>query len=281
MGGLLLAVVHLGLMPPHTLRRQPQRTCGLRMGEFDERPLKDINKVGPSDERAAQLNELMNKLRERGSVGSSSLMGSSEAVFRPVQERQDDAIKKRAEETAQKAAAAAATEAEEEAAAWLKLSPEEQIALAMGQPLEATESETQRQQPEDGLKKTTTGIGGNWSPEVAAEVKNEKHKPKVSTWGVFDRPADISKAYGGGRKIGVGGFQESEEEKAAKAAKTAAALAAYKKSQGLDMVEQQVRSAGLEPSSSTNRTPLTAPAPYLLTRSTRTRSYLRRRRRSS
>lgn len=27
------------------------------------------------------------------------------------------------------------------------------------------------------------------------------YKPKVSTWGVFPRPADISKAYGGGRTI--------------------------------------------------------------------------------
>lgn len=27
------------------------------------------------------------------------------------------------------------------------------------------------------------------------------YKPKVSTWGVFPRPQDISKAYGGGRTI--------------------------------------------------------------------------------
>ena len=30
--------------------------------------------------------------------------------------------------------------------------------------------------------------------------------------GVFERPADISKAYGGGRKVGVGGYQPTQEE---------------------------------------------------------------------
>ena len=35
----------------------------------------------------------------------------------------------------------------------------------------------------------------------------------LRSWGVFERPADISKAYGGGKKIGVGGFQEDEEER--------------------------------------------------------------------
>ena len=35
----------------------------------------------------------------------------------------------------------------------------------------------------------------------------------LCSWGVFERPADISKAYGGVKKIGVGGFQEDEEER--------------------------------------------------------------------
>jgi len=48
--------------------------------------------------------------------------------------------------------------------------------------------------------RTTSGIGGSWSPPAVTE----SHKPKVSTWGVFERPADISKAYGGGKRVGVG-----------------------------------------------------------------------------
>lgn len=43
----------------------------------------------------------------------------------------------------------------------------------------------------------TTG-GSRRLPAIAEE---DMYKPKVSTWGVFKRPKDISKAYGGGRAI--------------------------------------------------------------------------------
>jgi hypothetical protein len=36
---------------------------------------------------------------------------------------------------------------------------------------------------------------------AAATESVSTHKPKVSTWGVFERPADISRAYGGGRQV--------------------------------------------------------------------------------
>ena len=49
------------------------------------------------------------------------------------------------------------------------------------------------------LNETTTGTGG-------AYIKNEtaiedKYRPTRGSWGYFERPKDISKAYGGGRKI--------------------------------------------------------------------------------
>ncbi|PHT59744.1 hypothetical protein CQW23_02107 [Capsicum baccatum] len=59
------------------------------------------------------------------------------------------------------------------------------------------------------------------------------YKPKVSTWGVFPRPNDISKTFGGGRTIRPGEVLESAEEKAAKAARTRELLAAYKKRVGI------------------------------------------------
>lgn len=59
------------------------------------------------------------------------------------------------------------------------------------------------------------------------------YKPKVSTWGVFPRPNDISKTFGGGRTIRPGEALESSEEKAAKAARTRELLAAYKSRVGL------------------------------------------------
>lgn len=42
----------------------------------------------------------------------------------------------------------------------------------------------------------TGSVGGRWEkPEDDVAT----HKPVVSTWGVFERPKDMSKAFGGGR----------------------------------------------------------------------------------
>ncbi|TMX00463.1 hypothetical protein EJD97_000776, partial [Solanum chilense] len=61
----------------------------------------------------------------------------------------------------------------------------------------------------------------------------DTYKPKVSTWGVFPRPNDISKTFGGGRTIRPGEVLESAEEKASKLARTRELLAAYKSRVGL------------------------------------------------
>jgi len=59
---------------------------------------------------------------------------------------------------------------------------------------------------EDAAVKTTSGIGGSWAPPTDTEV----HKPTGSgSWGVFERPADISKAFGGGKRIGVGAPEQN------------------------------------------------------------------------
>jgi hypothetical protein len=48
-------------------------------------------------------------------------------------------------------------------------------------------------------------IDGNYSPEGGG------YQPKVATWGVFPRPSNISRAYGGGRNIPPGQALESKE----------------------------------------------------------------------
>ncbi|OIT07116.1 PREDICTED: uncharacterized protein LOC109226185 [Nicotiana attenuata] len=67
------------------------------------------------------------------------------------------------------------------------------------------------------------------------EDDTNTYKPKISTWGVFPRPNDISKAFGGGRTLRPGEALESAEEKAAKEARTRELLAAYKKRVGLSI----------------------------------------------
>ncbi|RDY01320.1 hypothetical protein CR513_15364, partial [Mucuna pruriens] len=64
------------------------------------------------------------------------------------------------------------------------------------------------------------------------EDEAELYKPKVSTWGVFPRPGNISKTFGGGRVIRPGEVLETEEEKAVKEARTKQLVAAYKKKIG-------------------------------------------------
>ncbi|CAN0376550.1 unnamed protein product [Phaeothamnion confervicola] len=56
---------------------------------------------------------------------------------------------------------------------------------------DATEAEKgEPRQPEEE-EKLIGSVGGRWSPGTAAEV--DTHKPAVSTWGVFERPKDISR----------------------------------------------------------------------------------------
>ncbi|KAL3678976.1 hypothetical protein R1sor_021932 [Riccia sorocarpa] len=80
------------------------------------------------------------------------------------------------------------------------------------------------------------------SSEAGAESnESDLYKPKVSTWGLFPRPADISKTYGGGRTIRPGDILETEEERIAREAKTQKLLSDYKKKMGLD-VDPRVKS---------------------------------------
>mmetsp|Transcript_1205 Transcript_1205/g.4032 ORF Transcript_1205/g.4032 Transcript_1205/m.4032 type:complete len:445 (+) Transcript_1205:70-1404(+) len=88
--------------------------------------------------------------------------------------------------------------------------------------------------PLDAPPGRTSGIGGAWTPEAAKEGESG-YKPKVGTWGVFERPADISKAYGGGKRVGLGGYQEDEETRAKKRAETEELLRQYRRSRGMDL----------------------------------------------
>ena len=162
--------------------------------------MKDINKAGPSDDRQKQIDQLMTKLRQRGQVGDSSELGNSESFLsRPPPPPPPP--------------------------------PPPEIVVkapAMLDEANATEAGDTEEVP---MK--TSGIGGTWTGKEASKVT--KYEPKVSTWGVFDRPADISKAYGGGRQIGVGGYVPDEEEMAKKRRETEERLKEYRKGQGADL----------------------------------------------
>ncbi|XP_062083042.1 uncharacterized protein LOC133789280 isoform X2 [Humulus lupulus] len=75
----------------------------------------------------------------------------------------------------------------------------------------------------------------NSSNPKAQGDKSDVYKPKVSSWGVFPRPSNISKTFGGGRVINPEEALETAEEKAAKDARTKELIAAYKRQFGLNI----------------------------------------------
>ena len=89
---------------------------------------------------------------------------------------------------------------------------------------------------------------GNYNPfdederAVGFEVDGSVYKPKVATWGVFERPPDISKTYGGGRTI----KKEELEDEAAIAQRrerVAKKLAKYREDQGMSLSNAEMEEA--------------------------------------
>ncbi|CAK9175091.1 unnamed protein product [Ilex paraguariensis] len=85
------------------------------------------------------------------------------------------------------------------------------------------------------------GDASNFGDAAATKAKpiqkdnSDLYKPRVSTWGVFPRPGNISKTYGGGRNIRPGEVLETVEDRVAKEAHTKQLLAAYKSQIGLNI----------------------------------------------
>ena len=83
-----------------------------------------------------------------------------------------------------------------------------------------------------GANAAEGGGGGGDDGSGSAEGENG-YRPKVATWGVFPRPDNISKAFGGGRTIRPGDALEAPEEKEARLKRQRAALDGYRKKVGL------------------------------------------------
>ncbi|KAM0850420.1 hypothetical protein ACQ4PT_053090 [Festuca glaucescens] len=86
-------------------------------------------------------------------------------------------------------------------------------------------SSSTRSERNDDIKAGETPPSTVLPPEE--DENSESYKPRVTSWGMFPRPQNISKAYGGGRNISLGGETQSAEEKAAKDKRTRELLAAY------------------------------------------------------
>ncbi|XP_078179307.1 cytochrome C oxidase subunit [Carex rostrata] len=71
--------------------------------------------------------------------------------------------------------------------------------------------------------------------EPEKDGETEAYRPKVKTWGVFPRPSNISKTYGGGKVIRPGDELETKEAKEAKEKRSRELIAAYRSKAGLDV----------------------------------------------
>lgn len=77
------------------------------------------------------------------------------------------------------------------------------------------------------------------SDNSTADEEQENYKPKVSTWGVFPRPDNISRTYGGGKRIRPGGVDLNNAEMAKRDQDVKEKLAAYRASLGIDVEKEE------------------------------------------
>jgi hypothetical protein len=101
---------------------------------------------------------------------------------------------------------------------------------------------TKTSSTESTLKQATSGVGGTWTKDDKSN-STEYYKPKSGSWGAFPRPKDISKAYGGGRRVGAGYSKEDQE--AANLA-TKERLQRYREKVGIDVPSEKEHAAEIE-----------------------------------
>lgn len=80
----------------------------------------------------------------------------------------------------------------------------------------------------------------NREREIEVISVDKGYKPKVTTWGVFERPSDISATYGGGRNIKPGQPLETAEQSKARLDRVRDAVSVYRKKVGYDVDVENV-----------------------------------------
>lgn len=94
------------------------------------------------------------------------------------------------------------------------------------------------------FSKTTTGVGGAWNKNDTA--KGETYRPANGGWGVFERPKDISKAFGGGKKIEVRSTMEDERRREKEIEATRERLRRYRQNVGIDVQSEKDNAQEIE-----------------------------------
>ena len=82
----------------------------------------------------------------------------------------------------------------------------------------------------------TSGVGGSWNPTNETQTV-DMYQPKTGSWGAFPRPRDISKAYGGGRRVGPG--YSNEEARLNSTEATRLRLKQYREKAGIEVQSEK------------------------------------------
>lgn len=96
------------------------------------------------------------------------------------------------------------------------------------------------------VKKTTSGIGGAWAKNETTNA--DTYRPANGGWGYFPRPKDISKAYGGGKKIGadVKTSFEDERRKQKEVEETREKIKRYREKAGIEVQSEKDHAQEIE-----------------------------------
>ena len=86
--------------------------------------------------------------------------------------------------------------------------------------------------------KSTSGVGGAWTPPSETTKTEDNYQPKVGTWGAFPRPRNISTAYGGGKRVGAG-VKTDQTLKQQSINETKERLRAYREKMGIEVQSEK------------------------------------------
>lgn len=102
-----------------------------------------------------------------------------------------------------------------------------------------------RKEASDEGRGSVKESGGGEENRGEGDEKNT-YKPRVSTWGVFPRPDNISRTFGGGRRIEPGGADFESKEWKERDMRVAEKLASYRASRGIDVALEEEHASEIE-----------------------------------
>jgi len=96
------------------------------------------------------------------------------------------------------------------------------------------------------VEQTTSGVGGSWSAGDSDDT--DTYRPANGGWGYFPRPKDISKTFGGGKKIGADVKTSAEDEmrKVQDVESTRERLRQYREKVGIDVQSEKDNAQEIE-----------------------------------